>query len=113
MPDCVFCSIAAGDIPAEMVFEGENVVAFRDITPKAPVHVVIIPKTHINPLEDMSETDIAVIAEVYMAARAIAAGEGISESGYRIITNHGPDAGQEVEHLHFHLLGGQRMGGLG
>jgi histidine triad (HIT) family protein len=113
MDECVFCLIAEGKIPAEIVFDGENVIAFRDIEPKAPVHVVIIPKRHINPLDDLTEDDIAVVAEIYMAARAIAAGEGVDASGYRIITNHGPDSGQEVEHMHFHVLGGRKMGGLG
>lgn len=112
MADCVFCSIVGGSIPAEIVFEGENVIAFRDINPAAPVHVVIIPKKHIDPMEDLSEEDYSVIPEIYMAARAIAAQEGIDASGYRILTNHGPDSGQEVEHLHFHLLGGGRLNTL-
>ncbi len=112
MEDCVFCLIVDGKIPADIVFEGPNVMAFRDIHPKAPTHVVIIPKKHINPMDDLSESDIAVIPEIYMAARAIAEGEGIAESGFRLLTNHGPEAGQEVEHLHFHLLGGRRLGGL-
>lgn len=113
MADCVFCSIAEGRIPAEIVFEGENVIAFRDINPAAPVHVVIIPKKHINPLEDLDAEDYALISEIYMAARAIASQEGIDITGYRILTNHGPDSGQEVEHLHFHLLGGGKLAGLG
>ncbi len=113
MADCIFCLIAGGKIPADIVFEGVNVIAFRDIDPKAPTHVIIIPKKHINPLEDLSESDLAVIPEIYMAARAIAEGEGIATSGYRLLTNHGPDSGQEVEHMHFHLLGGRRLGGLG
>jgi histidine triad (HIT) family protein len=112
MSDCVFCSIAGGSIPAEIVFEGENVIAFRDINPAAPVHVVIIPKAHVNPMEDLSEDEYSLIPEIYMAARAIAAAEGIDSTGYRIITNHGPDSGQEVEHLHFHVLGGKRLGPL-
>jgi len=113
MSDCIFCKIAQGEIPADIVFEGENVVAFKDIAPKAPVHVVIIPKQHVNPMEDMDEESIAVIPEIYMAARTIAVDMGIDESGYRILTNHGPEAGQEVEHLHFHVLGGRRLGDLG
>lgn len=113
MADCIFCAIAKGSIPAKIVFEGENVVAFRDNSPVAPIHVVIIPKKHVNPLEDLAEGDYSLIPEIYMAARAIAAQEGIDATGYRIVTNHGPDAGQEVEHLHFHLLGGHRLSGLG
>lgn len=112
MTDCIFCSIVAGSIPADIVFEGENVIAFRDIHPSAPVHIVIIPKKHVNPMEDMDEEDYTLISEIYMAARAIAAQEGIDATGYRVLTNHGPDAGQEVEHLHFHLLGGGRLGRL-
>lgn len=113
MDGCVFCGIADGSIPADIVFEGEKIIAFNDIDKKAPIHVVIIPKKHINPMEDLDEEDVATVAEIYMAARAIAAGEGIDGSGYRIIANHGPDSGQEVEHLHFHVLGGRKMGGLG
>ncbi len=113
MSDCVFCLIAGGKIPANILFEGANVIAFADANPKAPVHAVIIPKRHINPLVDMGEEDIVIIPEIYMAARTIAADTGIDESGYRIVANHGPDSGQEVEHLHFHVLGGRRMGELG
>ena len=113
MDDCIFCQIVDKTIPADIVFEGENVIAFRDIAPKAPIHVVIIPKKHINPLEDLDEDDLMVIPEIYMAARTIAADAGIDETGYRFLTNHGPDAGQEVEHLHFHVLGGGRLGDIG
>jgi histidine triad (HIT) family protein len=113
MNDCIFCKIARGEIPAEIIFKGENVIAFNDIDPKAPFHAVIIPKKHINPLEDLEDDDIALIAEIYMAARAVAAGAGVDDSGYRIIANHGPDSGQEVEHLHFHVLGGRQLGGMG
>ncbi len=113
MADCVFCKIIDKTIPADIVFEGDNVIAFRDINPKAPVHVVIIPKKHINPLEDMDEEDIVMIPEIYMAARTIAADEGIDVSGYRVLTNTGPDSGQEVEHMHWHLLGGRLLGDIG
>jgi histidine triad (HIT) family protein len=113
MTDCIFCKIANKSIPADIVFESENVLAFRDIAPKAPVHVVIIPKKHINPLLDLEEEDIVVIPEIYMAARTIAADAGVDETGYRVLTNTGPDAGQEVEHLHWHLLGGARLGDIG
>jgi histidine triad (HIT) family protein len=112
MPECVFCKIVSGEIPADIVFNGENVLAFNDIAPKAPIHAVIIPKRHINPLEDMDEEAISVIAEIYMAARAIAADTGIDTTGYRILTNHGPDAGQDVEHMHFHVVGGRRLGDI-
>jgi histidine triad (HIT) family protein len=113
MTDCIFCKIAAKSIPADIVFESENVIAFRDIAPKAPIHVVIIPKKHINPLLDLEEEDIVVIPEIYMAARTIAADTGVDATGYRVLTNTGPDAGQEVEHLHWHLLGGARLGDIG
>jgi histidine triad (HIT) family protein len=113
MSDCIFCLIAEGKIPADIVFEGANVLAFRDIDPKAPTHVVIIPKRHINPLNDLEEEDILVIPEMYMAARAVAAGEEIDQSGYRLVANTGPDSGQEVEHMHWHVLGGRRLGGMG
>lgn len=113
MGECIFCMIAEGKIPADIVFKGENVIAFNDIDPKAPTHVIVIPKRHINPNADLSEEDIIIIPELYMAARAVACEKGIDESGYRILTNHGPDSGQEVEHLHFHVLGGRRLGDLG
>ena len=113
MSDCVFCLIAGGKIPADILFEGANVIAFADVDPKAPVHAIIVPKRHINPLDDMGEEDLVIITEIYMAARTIAADTGIDESGYRIVANHGPDSGQEVEHLHFHVLGGRRLGELG
>jgi histidine triad (HIT) family protein len=113
MNDCIFCQIVDKSIPADIVFEGPNVLAFRDIAPKAPVHVVIIPKKHIDPLQDLDEEDIVVIPEIYMAARTIAADEGIDVSGYRFLTNTGPDSGQEVEHMHWHLLGGRRLADIG
>lgn len=110
MEDCIFCRIVEKKLPADIVYEDDRVIAFRDISPKAPVHVLIIPKKHINPKDDMGRED--VLPEMYVAAQKIAVQEGIGERGYRLIANVGPESGQEVDHLHFHLLGGKPLGGL-
>ncbi len=112
MNDCIFCKIAKGEIPADVVFEDDNVLAFRDIHPQAPVHVLLIPKKHLVPAKGLAAEDARVVADIFQAARAVAEGEGVFESGYRLIANMGPDAGQEIEHLHFHLLGGKKLGAL-
>ena len=106
MDDCLFCKIIAGDIPSTKVYEDEYVFAFRDINPQAPVHVLIVPKKHMtNVLECDAET-AAALAE---AIRKIAAQEGVSESGFRVISNCGRDGAQSVKHLHVHLLGGTQL----
>lgn len=109
MSDCLFCKMVAGEIQPAVVYETENVLAFRDIHPQAPVHVLIIPKQHIPTLDDLSGVDAALAAELFRAVRKIAKAEGIAESGYRTIINCRGDSGQEVYHLHLHLLGGRRM----
>lgn len=103
--DCLFCKIAAGEIPSEKVYEDEFVYAFRDIEPQAPVHVIIIPKEHIESANEITEDNCAVIGRVFAAAAKIAKAEGIDEKGYRIVNNCGEDGGQTVMHLHFHMLG--------
>ena len=107
MSECVFCMIANGTIPATIVWEDDRVVAFRDLHPQAPVHVLIIPRTHYSGMDDdvPAEVHAALCAAAPMVARAA----GVADSGYRLIVNTGPDAGQTVPHLHMHLLGGARM----
>ena len=107
-PDCIFCRIAAGEIPAKLVREDENVVAFRDIDPKSPTHVVVIPRRHIASVNDLEPGDAALLGEIFLAAKEIAREEGIAASGYRLVMNAGRDGGQSVDHIHLHLLGGRR-----
>lgn len=113
MSDCIFCSIIEGSIPSQKVYETDSVLAFRDIQPAAPVHILIIPKKHIPTMNDVaSGEDDQVMADIFAAARQIAKEQGIAESGYRLINNCNKDSGQVVFHLHFHLLGGQNLGPL-
>jgi histidine triad (HIT) family protein len=105
--DCLFCRIAAGEIPADRVFEDESVVVFRDINPKAPTHVLAIPRRHLDSVDDLTDADADLLAALFIAMRRVAAQGGLK--GYRIITNVGADSGQSVFHLHFHLLGGRPM----
>lgn len=107
--DCIFCKIAAGQIPATFVYEDARVVAFRDIKPEARVHVLIVPRRHVDRVSSLvSDDDFALIGDIHRAALKIATNEGLS-SGFRLVTNSGPDAGQAVDHLHYHLLGGQKL----
>jgi histidine triad (HIT) family protein len=109
MTDCLFCRLAAREIPTEIVFESDNIFAFKDIDPKAPYHVLIIPKKHIPTLNDIGEEEKKIMGELLLAAKQIAAHLGIDETGYRTIINCNADGGQEVFHLHLHLLGGRKM----
>lgn len=106
--DCIFCRIAAGEIPADVVFSNDRVVAFRDTNPQASTHVLVIPRDHVASAHELPD-DGRLLDELFAAMRQIADEEGL-ESGYRIVTNVGRDAGQTVQHLHFHLLGGRPMG---
>lgn len=108
--ECLFCRIAHGEIPVELVYENDMVVAFRDINPQAPTHILIVPKQHIPDVLHLPEADGKLIEAVFTAAGELARREGIAESGFRVVVNSGPDAGQTVAHLHFHLLGGRVMG---
>ena len=108
MADCLFCKIAAGEIPSTKVYEDDTILAFRDINPQAPTHVLVIPKTHISSADEITEQTSPLVAAIFSKIPAIAAGEGLT-NGYRIITNIGPDACQSVQHLHFHILGGRQM----
>ncbi len=107
--DCVFCEIVKGNIPSKKVYEDDSVYAFYDISPMAPVHVLIIPKQHIASVNEVTSENSAVIAHIYEVAAKLAKELGIAESGYRIVTNCGKNAGQTVFHLHFHLLGGTQL----
>ena len=109
MGNCIFCGIIEGKIPSQKVYEDEHVFAFKDINPEAPIHVLIIPKLHISSLNELKEENIYVIGHIYSAAQKIAKELGISNSGYRVVSNCGADAGQTVYHIHFHLLGGRSL----
>ena len=108
MENCLFCNILEGTIPSTKVFENEYVYAFRDINPQAPVHILVIPKKHFESLNDTEKASDSILAECLRAVRLIAAQEGLT-NGYRVVSNCGPDACQSVQHLHFHILGGQQM----
>lgn len=107
--DCIFCKIIAGEIPSTKVFENEHVTAFRDVNPVAPTHILIIPNKHIASINDLAAQDELLIGRMFTTAQALAAQEGITKSGYRLIINTGADGGQVVFHLHLHLIGGQKM----
>jgi histidine triad (HIT) family protein len=107
---CIFCRIAAGDADADVVHATDRVVAFRDTTPRAPVHVLLIPKEHIPSVRFVREEHAALLADLMVSAAHVARAEGLEQRGWRLVTNVGSDAGQTVPHLHFHLLGGRRMG---
>ena len=109
MDNCLFCKIAKKGIPAKVVYEDETILAFEDIHPKAPTHVLIIPKDHFASLNDVPEDKGDLLAHILIKARQIAGDKGIAESGYRIVLNTARDSGQDVFHIHFHLLGGRKM----
>ena len=106
---CIFCKIIAGEIPARIVGENDAAVAFRDINAQAPVHILVVPRQHIAALSEIGQLPAASLQSMLQLASELAASEGIKESGYRLVTNEGPDAGQSVFHLHWHLLGGRTM----
>ena len=111
MSDCLFCRIAAGDVPATLVAETDRTVAFRDISPQAPTHVLVVPRDHHADLAACAEADPGLLADLLVAAAGVARAEGL-DGGYRVLTNTGPDAGQTVHHLHLHVLGGRPLGAL-
>ena len=110
MAECLFCRIAAGEIPAKIVFRDEKAVAFEDINPQAPVHVIIIPKKHIPTLLDLTDEDQSIMGYLYVVANHIAADKSLTESGFRLVANCKESAGQEVFHVHIHMLGGREFG---
>lgn len=108
--DCLFCKILSGDIPADVIYESDTAIAFRDINPKAPTHVLVIPRKHIATINDIGDEDEGIVGSLYSAAKDIAVAEGISEVGYRAVMNCNEAAGQTVFHIHLHLLGGRDLG---
>lgn len=107
--DCLFCRIASGEIPADLVLDSPEILAFRDINPQAPTHILIIPRDHIPSVSEMEERHAPVMGKLFHAARKLASEEGIQDGGYRMVVNAGADAGQSVFHVHMHLLGGREM----
>ena len=108
--DCLFCRVAAMEIPADIVFEDDQVIAFRDTNPKAPVHILLIPRAHITSAASLTEANGPMLGHMFAVAAQLARDEGIAKSGFRLTTNSGAGAGQSVPHLHFHLMGGRQMG---
>lgn len=110
MPDCLFCKIINREIPSEIVFEDDKVIAFKDINPLAPVHLLVVPKKHIQGLNDIIDQDEVMLGHLLMDVKKLAQEFNIAESGYRVVANTGSDGGQIIGHLHFHLIGGQALG---
>jgi histidine triad (HIT) family protein len=113
MTDCLFCRIVAGEIPATVVRESEHTFAFRDVSPQAPTHVLVVPRDHLANLGEFASFDPVVIVELLREVHQVAIDEGIAASGYRVVFNTGNDAGQTVDHLHAHVMGGEPLGRLG
>lgn len=113
MSDCIFCKIVEGSIPSKKVYEDDQVLAFHDIQPAAPIHVLMIPKKHFASMNDAGEGDWELIGHIHKAAQQIAKELGVADSGYRLVNNCGPNAGQVVFHLHYHLLAGAKLAPLG
>ncbi|MEJ2129018.1 MAG: histidine triad nucleotide-binding protein [Woeseiaceae bacterium] len=107
--DCLFCKIVAGDIPADIVYESDDAIAFRDINPQAPTHVLVIPRQHIATINELNDTHREIVGSLYLAAKEIAAEEGMAEDGYRAVMNCNAGAGQTVFHIHLHVLGGRQL----
>ncbi len=110
MEDCVFCKIIKGEIPTNKVYEDEEILAFYDINPAAPIHILVIPKKHIDCIAHLKKQDEALIGKIYGVINKIAEDKGFKEQGFRVIVNSGEDGGQEVMHLHFHILAGRKLG---
>ena len=110
MDDCIFCKIIKGEIPSKKVYEDEEFLAFHDINPAAPIHILVIPKKHISMLTELKEEDEQLMGKMFTIINKIAKQEGFEKEGYRVIVNCGKDSGQEVMHIHFHVLGGTKLG---
>ncbi len=108
-PECLFCKILAGEIPADIIYESDSAIAFRDINPQAPTHALVIPRKHIATINDIDVADQAIVGSLFSAAREIAAAEGLEDDGYRAVMNCNEAAGQTVFHIHLHLLGGRAL----
>lgn len=113
MTDCIFCKIINGELPSTNVYNDGQVTAFRDINPAAPTHILIVPKKHIDSVNELSVKDEPLIGHLFLIAKQLAAQEGIAEPGYRLVINTGAESGQTVNHVHLHLLGGRQMRALG
>jgi len=109
MTDCLFCKIRDGEIPTDIVFEDDDVLAFNDVNPQAPVHILIIPKQHISTINDLEEDDERIMGKLFSTAKNLANKKGVSDDGYRLVTNCNAGAGQTVFHIHMHLLAGRAM----
>ncbi len=109
MEDCIFCKIIKKEIPSEIMYEDENVIAFKDINPEAPIHILVVPKKHIPSLAQIKKEDEIIIGKIYNVINKIAQQQGVKEKGYRVIVNCGEDGGQTVGHLHFHLVAGKKL----
>ena len=109
MENCVYCKIIKGKIPSEKVYEDDEIFAFKDINPVAPIHILVIPKKHIETLLEVTEEDSKLIAKIYMTINKIAKDLGIEKDGFRVVANCGRDSGQEVMHIHFHMLAGKKL----
>ncbi|NLC76765.1 MAG: histidine triad nucleotide-binding protein [Clostridia bacterium] len=110
MSDCIFCKIANKEVPSEIVYEDDRVIAFKDINPVAPVHILIIPKQHISDMTAVTEAEAGLIGDIHLAAVKIAKEKGIDQTGFRLVNNCKEDGGQVVMHLHYHLIGGRKLG---
>ena len=110
MDNCIFCKIIKKEIPSNIVYESDDIIAFRDVNPIAPVHILVIPKKHLNSVLDLNVEDEMLVGKIYMVINKIAKQEGIDKTGFRIVVNCGEDGGQEVKHLHFHIIGGKKLG---
>ena len=110
MEDCIFCKIVKKEIPSTIVYEDEDILAFNDVNPVTPVHILVIPKKHIESLAEIKEEDEELIGKIHTTIKKIANQVGILDKGFRVIVNCGEDGGQEVKHLHFHILGGKKLG---
>ncbi len=108
--NCLFCKVLAGDLPADIIYESETAIGFRDINPQAPTHVLIIPRKHIATINEIADEDQSIVGSLYSAAREIAVSEGLTDEGYRAVMNCNEAAGQTVFHIHLHLLGGRPLG---
>lgn len=109
MEECIFCKIGRHEIPTQIEYEDDRIIAFKDLNPAAPVHILLIPKRHIPGIAFLTEEDAGLVGDIILVAKKLAEEKGLVERGYRVVVNQGPDAGQSVLHLHFHLLGGRAM----
>ena len=109
MTECLFCKIRDGEIPSDTVYEDDHILAFKDVNPHAPVHILIVPKKHISTINDLKSEDAEIMGKMLLAAQDIASSEGVAADGYRLVVNTNADAGQTVHHIHMHLLGGRNM----